>query len=1204
MESKKINQLATNVNPQTSDLTTIGDPITGQLKKITWLQVAHLIGAQASVTLQQVTDNGNTTTDPITTGGLTLTNLGTGVPQLTNGEFVSTYGYGLANGVATLDSGGKIPASQLPSSVMEYKGTWNASTNTPTLADGTGDNGDVYLVNVAGSQNLGSGTISFAVGDWVVYNGTIWQKSLNSNAVASVFGRTGTIVAQEGDYNIDQLGDVAITSAATNDYLRYNGTGWVNTQFPTFVSSDKLVLQVRNNSGATINKGTVVYINGATAGYPTIAKAQADADATSSQTIGMVQDNISNNSNGIVVLVGQISGVDTSAFTSGTQLYLSGTTAGAYTSTKALAPTHLVYVGVVTAQNAVNGVIEVKIQNGYELEEIHDVAISSVANNQGLFYESSTDLWKNKSIATVLGYTPEQPLTFSSPLVRSTNTISIPAATGSVNGYLTSTDWTTFNNKLSAAITSLNGLTAATQTFATGSSGTDFNISSSTSTHTFNIPSASATNRGLVTTGTQTFAGDKTFNGIISGTTASFSGALAGYGLSVTNIEDSSQGLLVRSTDADTTLYLARFQSSASAVSTTWVDRFSIAKNGSTVIGDNIPAVNVRLWVKGSDQTASNYALDVTDSVGGSIAWFRNDKAIRFYGDLTGVGAGFSGNISAANLSGTNTGDQTLSGLGGVPTTRTITINGTSFDLSANRTYSVGTIGGSGTSGYLPKFTASTSIGNSLVYDNGSRVMINTTSDNLVEMLQVAGGIRGTSLRVASNFSSGTAVNVLGQIYVDNRSSQGGNRIFLTPNTTSTTPYVHFYEPFTAFNTNGGISIGTSNAITTTPTDSIMHWDANNIRVGINKTNPSTTLDVNGAATFSSSVSIGTAINSPGSAFGSNLNVNGANLGGTTGNTAKIANLGFDAGGNHVGLGITAYRQSTGTSFTTAGIKFTYDVDNTTALYDNMLCFYGGNVGIGTTSPTQGKLVVSGAVTNSIMNVAASISGGNNSLNIGDDGTNAALGVGNSGTDIVFMKRVAGVYSEAMRITSGGYLKASTTGSFINPSNYHELTSNANDPTLYLLNHASGGNGLLVNLNTDGTTYHFFRGYSNAGVANRIIIYSNGNIQNTNNSYGQLSDIKIKENIVDATPKLADILKVKIKNFNFIGNNTKQIGVIAQELEEIFPLMIDETPDVDADGNDLGTKTKSVKYSVFVPMLIKAIQEQQTQIEELKAKLN
>jgi len=406
MESKKINQLATNVNPQTSDLTTIGDPITGQLKKITWLQVAHLIGAQASVTLQQVTDNGNTTTDPITTGGLTLTNIGTGVVRSTNGEVVGTYGYGLANGVATLDSGGKIPAAQLPSSVMEYKGTWNASTNTPTLADGTGDNGDVYLVNVAGSQDLGSGTISFAVGDWVVYNGTIWQKSLNSNAVASVFGRTGTITAQEGDYNIDQLGDVAITSAAANDYLRYTGSSWVNTPFPSLLSSDKLLLAVRNNSGATINKGTVVYINGATAGYPTIAKALATGDATSAQTMGVVQDNISNNANGYVVAFGQITGIDTSAYTAGTQLYLSSTTAGAFTSTKQYAPNHLVYVGVVTTQNAVNGVIEVRVQNGYELDEIHDVSAQNPSNNDGIFYNTTTSLWESKSIATVLGFTP------------------------------------------------------------------------------------------------------------------------------------------------------------------------------------------------------------------------------------------------------------------------------------------------------------------------------------------------------------------------------------------------------------------------------------------------------------------------------------------------------------------------------------------------------------------------------------------------------------------------------------------------------------------------------------------------------------------------------------------------------------------------------------------------------------------------------
>lgn len=115
---------------------------------------------------------------------------------------------GANNGVATLDAGGKIPASQLPNSVMDYLGTWNASTNTPTLADGVGSAGDVYLVSVAGTQDLGSGNITFAVGDWVVYSGAIWQKSVNSNAVVSVNGQTGVVSLDSDD----------IAEGATNLY--------------------------------------------------------------------------------------------------------------------------------------------------------------------------------------------------------------------------------------------------------------------------------------------------------------------------------------------------------------------------------------------------------------------------------------------------------------------------------------------------------------------------------------------------------------------------------------------------------------------------------------------------------------------------------------------------------------------------------------------------------------------------------------------------------------------------------------------------------------------------------------------------------------------------------------------------------------------------------------------------------------------------
>jgi hypothetical protein len=101
---------------------------------------------------------------------------------------------GAANGVATLDAGGKVPVAQLPSAVMTYEGVWNASTNTPTLADGVGDVGMVYRVSVAGTQNLGSGAIAFDVGDYVILNSSlVWEKSDTTDAVASVNGQVGIV---------------------------------------------------------------------------------------------------------------------------------------------------------------------------------------------------------------------------------------------------------------------------------------------------------------------------------------------------------------------------------------------------------------------------------------------------------------------------------------------------------------------------------------------------------------------------------------------------------------------------------------------------------------------------------------------------------------------------------------------------------------------------------------------------------------------------------------------------------------------------------------------------------------------------------------------------------------------------------------------------------------------------------------------------
>ena len=132
---------------------------------------------------------------------------------------------GANNGVATLDAGGKVPSSQLPNSIMEYQGVWNATTNTPTLIDGTGNIGDVYRVTVAGSQDLGSGSISFDIGDYAIYNPSgVWEKSDTTDAVASVNSQLGIVVLDTDDisegtnkYYASSLFDTDLATKDTDD---------------------------------------------------------------------------------------------------------------------------------------------------------------------------------------------------------------------------------------------------------------------------------------------------------------------------------------------------------------------------------------------------------------------------------------------------------------------------------------------------------------------------------------------------------------------------------------------------------------------------------------------------------------------------------------------------------------------------------------------------------------------------------------------------------------------------------------------------------------------------------------------------------------------------------------------------------------------------------------------------------------------------
>lgn len=170
---------------------------------------------------------------------LNLQTTGSGVVQANGNEVETVNRKGAANGYAPLDSGGKLSASFLPSSAMQWQGVWAADTNTPTLADGTGDAGDVYRVSVGGTRNLGSGSVTYSVGDLVIYDGSVWQRSDSTDAVTTVNGYSGTVTLTKSDVGLGNAENTAdavksVASAATLTTGRTFRTDLASTSTVTF----------------------------------------------------------------------------------------------------------------------------------------------------------------------------------------------------------------------------------------------------------------------------------------------------------------------------------------------------------------------------------------------------------------------------------------------------------------------------------------------------------------------------------------------------------------------------------------------------------------------------------------------------------------------------------------------------------------------------------------------------------------------------------------------------------------------------------------------------------------------------------------------------------------------------------------------------------------------------------------------------------
>lgn len=383
----------------------------------------------------------------------------------------STKDAGAALGVATLDAGGKVPVSELPAAVLgalSYQGTWDASTNNPTLTSSVGTKGYYYVVSVAGNTNL-NGITDWLVGDWAVYNGTVWQKVDNTETVTSVNGQTGAVVltttnVAEGT-NLYYTDTRARASNSAGTGISYDsGTGVITNSAP-----DQTVVL---NSGTGISTSgtypnftvtntapdqTVSIANGtgisATGTYPAftvtntgVTSAVAGTGISVSGSTGAVT--VTNTApDQTVALTGAGTTVVTGTYPNFTITSTDSTT-GTVTSVAATAGTGISVTGSPITTSGTLNITNTAPDQTVAIASGTGISVSGTYPN---FTVTNTSPSSGGTVTSVTG---------TAPVVSSggnTPAISMAAATGSVNGYLTSTDWTTFNNKGSGSVTSVGG---------------------------------------------------------------------------------------------------------------------------------------------------------------------------------------------------------------------------------------------------------------------------------------------------------------------------------------------------------------------------------------------------------------------------------------------------------------------------------------------------------------------------------------------------------------------------------------------------------------------------------------------------------------------------------------------------------------------------------------------------------------------------
>jgi hypothetical protein len=661
-----------------------------------------------------------------------------------------------SNGIPQLDVNGKILVSQLPNSVMEYLGTWNAATNTPTLVNGTGNAGDVYLCNVAGTVNFGAGPITFGVGDQVIYSGTIWQKAGGSTGTVTSVSvtETGDALTITGS-PITTSGTINIGFAGTSGQY-VNGAGGLTT-FPTLLSSVGLSMPSAfnvSNSPLTSN-GTIAvtgaglasqYVrgDGTLANFPTSGGGGGSVSYYLNGSInqGTFGGNTYYEMNKVPVI-----GAGTN-FTINANGYISQFITDANDPSLLEIPggnwNFEMYFSASSGGGTPSFYVELYKYNGSTFTLI----ASSSASPEGITNGTAIDLYTTALAVPTTSLTITDRLAVRVYVTHSGRTITLHTEDNNLCQVITT---------FSTGITALNGLTAQVQYFGTGTSGSDFNISSATASHTFNLPIASATNTGKLSstdwttfnnkqnvltnpiTGTGTVNYLPKFIGITAlgnsiiydnGTNVGIGTVSPSFKLDVSGTGRFTGQLTLGSTITNGTYtYTLPGATGVLALTsdlTSFVTLGTLQTITGTKIYSSLQYFDNNVYIKhGISGSSSGYTTLGANASGLNInlASGTSNNSLNF------ASTSASNTYTFPNATGTIALTSNLSSY--VPTSRTLTINGTTYDLSADRSWTIsGGVSGSGTTNYVTKWTSSSAIGNSIIYDSGSNVGIGTASPN------------------------------------------------------------------------------------------------------------------------------------------------------------------------------------------------------------------------------------------------------------------------------------------------------------------------------------------------------------------------------------------------------------------------------------------------------------------------------------------